>query len=163
MARVAEGFGVAWHTANDAVLTEGERVLINDPARYHGVRGLGVDAHVWRHTRTGDKHVTVVIDLTPIRDGTGFKSATTEELPDAAAVMDPFHVVRLATPWTVAVAGSSRICMAIAASGTIRFAGRGGPCTQMPGCSPTSNGPGSQRCAIDAHVEVEASWGSTGR
>jgi len=27
---------------------------------------------------------------------TGFKTATTEELPDAAAVMDPFHVVRLA-------------------------------------------------------------------
>ena len=27
---------------------------------------------------------------------TGFKSAATEELPDAATVMDPFHVVRLA-------------------------------------------------------------------
>ncbi len=27
---------------------------------------------------------------------TGFKTATAEELPDAAAVMDPFHVVRLA-------------------------------------------------------------------
>jgi len=26
----------------------------------------------------------------------GFKTATTEELPDATAVMDPFHVVRLA-------------------------------------------------------------------
>jgi transposase len=26
----------------------------------------------------------------------GFKTATTEELPDAVAVMDPFHVVRLA-------------------------------------------------------------------
>ena len=27
---------------------------------------------------------------------TGFKTATTQELPDAVAVMDPFHVVRLA-------------------------------------------------------------------
>ena len=27
---------------------------------------------------------------------TGFKTAATEELPDAVAVMDPFHVVRLA-------------------------------------------------------------------
>ena len=27
---------------------------------------------------------------------TGFKSAATEEVPDAVAVMDPFHVVRLA-------------------------------------------------------------------
>ena len=32
---------------------------------------LGVDEHVWRHTRRGDKYVTVIIDLTPIRDGTG--------------------------------------------------------------------------------------------
>ena len=27
---------------------------------------------------------------------TGFKTATSEDLPDAVAVMDPFHVVRLA-------------------------------------------------------------------
>jgi len=27
---------------------------------------------------------------------TGFKTATTEQLPDAVAVMDPFHVVALA-------------------------------------------------------------------
>jgi len=98
---------------------------------------IGVDEHVWRHTRRGDKYVTVIIDLTPIRAGsgparlldmvegrskqafkqwlaarpqawrdrvevvamdgfTGFKTATSEELPDAVAVMDPFHVVRLA-------------------------------------------------------------------
>lgn len=30
VARVAEGLGVAWNTANDAVLAEGYRVLIND-------------------------------------------------------------------------------------------------------------------------------------
>jgi len=92
---------------------------------------------VWRHTRKGDKYVTVIIDLTPIRNGTGparlldmvegrskqafsrwlaarprewrervevvamdgfmgFKTAAAEELPQAVAVMDPFHVVRLA-------------------------------------------------------------------
>ncbi|MGO4604338.1 ISL3 family transposase [Terrabacter sp. 2YAF2] len=137
VARVAEGLGVAWNTANDAVLAEGQRVLIADPARFEGVRAVGVDEHVWRHTRRGDKYVTVVIDLTGIRDGTGparlldmvlgrskqafkqwltdrpqawrdrvevvamdgftgFKTATSEELPDAVAVMDPFHVVRLA-------------------------------------------------------------------
>jgi transposase len=101
------------------------------------VQVIGVDEHVWHHTRRGDKYVTVIIDLTPIRDGTGparlldmvegrskqafktwlagrphawrdgvevvamdgftgFKTATHEELPDAVAVMDPFHVVRLA-------------------------------------------------------------------
>ena len=137
VARVAEGLGVAWNTANDAVLAEGRRVLINDTARFDDVRVLGVDEHVWRHTRKGDKYVTVIIDLTGIRAGTGparlldmvegrskqafkqwlserpkawrdgievvamdgftgFKTATTEELPDAVTVMDPFHVVRLA-------------------------------------------------------------------
>ncbi len=91
----------------------------------------------WRHTRKGGKYVTVIIDLTPIRDGTGparlldmvegrskaafktwlaerpqawrdaievvamdgftgFKTATSEALPEAVTVMDPFHVVRLA-------------------------------------------------------------------
>ena len=137
VARVAEGLGVSWNTANDAVLAEGKRVLIDDPGRFDGVAVLGVDEHVWRHTRRGDKYVTVIIDLTGVRDGTGparlldmvegrskqafktwlaerpeswrqavevvamdgftgFKTATTEELPDAIAVMDPFHVIRLA-------------------------------------------------------------------
>ena len=71
MARVAEALGVAWNTANDAVLAEGRRFLISDPARFDGVRVLGVDEHIWRHTRKGDKYVTVIIDLTGIRDGTG--------------------------------------------------------------------------------------------
>jgi len=121
---------------NAAVLAEGTRLLIDDEHRFDGVQVIGVDEHVWRHTRRGDKCVTVIIDLTPIRDGTGparlldmvegrskqafkawladrppswrqglrvvamdgftgFKTATTEELPAATAVMDPFHVVRL--------------------------------------------------------------------
>ena len=71
VARVAEGLGVGWHTANDAVLAEGHRVLISDPARFDGVAVIGVDEHAWRHTRLGDRYVTVVIDLTPVRDGTG--------------------------------------------------------------------------------------------
>jgi transposase len=137
VARVAEALGVSWSTANDAVLAEGRRVLIDDPQRFDGVRVIGVDEHVWRHTRRGDKYVTVIIDLTPVRDRTGparlldmvegrskqafktwlaarpddwrtglevvamdgftgFKTATTEELPEATAVMDPFHVVHLA-------------------------------------------------------------------
>jgi transposase len=65
VARVAEGLGVAWNTANDAVLAEGKRVLIEDPHRLDGVQVLGVDEHVWRHTWRGDKYVTVIIDLTP--------------------------------------------------------------------------------------------------
>jgi transposase len=53
------------------VLAEGKRVLIEDPSRFDGVKVIGVDEHVWRHTRRGDKYVTVIIDLTPIRDQTG--------------------------------------------------------------------------------------------
>lgn len=49
IARIAEGLGVAWGTANDAVLAEGQRVLINDPARFEGVAVVGVDEHVVRH------------------------------------------------------------------------------------------------------------------
>ena len=136
VARIAEGLAVSWHTANNAVLAEGKRVLIDDVGRFDGVQVIGVDEHAWRHTRRGEKYVTVIIDLTPIRDGTGaarlldmvegrskeafktwlaeqnqawrdavevvamdgftgFKTATTEELPDAVPVLDPFHVVRL--------------------------------------------------------------------
>jgi transposase len=71
VARVADGLGVAWNTANDAVLAEGKRLLINDDQRFDGVTVIGVDEHAWRHTRRGDKYVTVIIDLTGIRDGTG--------------------------------------------------------------------------------------------
>lgn len=71
VARIAAALGVSWNTANDAVLAEGRRVLICDPARFDGVKVLGVDEHVWRHTRRGDKYVTVIIDLTPVRDRTG--------------------------------------------------------------------------------------------
>ena len=137
VARVADGLGVSWNIANDAVLAEGRRVLIDGPGRFDGVAVVGVDEHAWRHTRRGDKYVTVIIDLTAVRAGTGsarlldmvegrskqvfktwlagrpqawrdrievvamdgftgFKTAAAEELPDAVAVMDPFHVARLA-------------------------------------------------------------------
>ncbi|MEA5638611.1 MAG: ISL3 family transposase [Cutibacterium granulosum] len=71
VSRAAAGLGVSWHTANTAILAEGERRLIDDPHRFDGVAVIGVDEHVWRHTRFGDKYVTVVIDLTPARDKTG--------------------------------------------------------------------------------------------
>ena len=58
MARIAQALGVSWNTANTAVLTEGQRLLINDSDRFDGVRVIGVDEHVWRHTPYGDKYVT---------------------------------------------------------------------------------------------------------
>ena len=71
IARVAAALAVAWDTANAAVLAEGRRLLIEDKTRFDGVTAIGVDEHCWRHTRKGDKYVTVIIDLTPIRNGSG--------------------------------------------------------------------------------------------
>lgn len=71
VSRAAAGLGVSWHTANTAILAEGRRRLIDDPTRFDGVTTIGVDEHVWRHTRFGDKYVTVIIDLTPNRNKTG--------------------------------------------------------------------------------------------
>ena len=47
VACVAQALGVSWNTANTAVLGEGQRLLINDPTRFNGVRVIGVDEHVW--------------------------------------------------------------------------------------------------------------------
>jgi transposase len=71
VSRVAAGLGVNWHTANTAVLAEGRRLLIGDPARFDGVTVIGVDEHAWRHTRLGDRYVTVIIDLTPVKEARG--------------------------------------------------------------------------------------------
>ena len=202
VARIAEGLGVSWHTANSAVLAEGRRALIDDPGRFDGVTVIGVDEHVWRHTRHGDKYVTVIIDLTPIRAGTGpsrlldmvegrskqafkqwlagrpkawrknievvamdgftgFKTAATEELPEAVAVMDPFHVVRL---------GGEALdkCRRRIQQATLGHRGRKGD--PLYGARRTlSTGAGlltpKQQTRLDAvfandaHVEVEATWG----
>ncbi|PXA78651.1 ISL3 family transposase, partial [Auritidibacter sp. NML120636] len=68
---IARKLAVSWHTANSAILAQGHRLLIDDPARFDGVSVIGVDEHVWRHTRRGDKYVTVIIDLTPISQKAG--------------------------------------------------------------------------------------------
>lgn len=71
ISRIAATLGVSWGTANAAILMEGLTRLVNDPHRFDGVKVIGVDEHVWRHTRRGDHFVTVIIDLTPVREGTG--------------------------------------------------------------------------------------------
>lgn len=71
IARVAANLGVAWNTASDAILAAGTEWLINRPDRLDAVTTVGVDEHVWRHTRAGGKYVTVIIDLTPTRTKTG--------------------------------------------------------------------------------------------
>ena len=129
---------VSWNTANDAVLAEGKRVLIDDPHRFDGVtvdrrRRARLAAHpprrqvrhrdhrphrrsataparpgCWTWSRaapsrrsrpgspTGPQAWRDGVEVVAMDGFTGFKTATAEELPDAVAVMDPFHVVRLA-------------------------------------------------------------------
>ncbi|MBG6226785.1 transposase [Arthrobacter sp. CAN_A2] len=202
VSRVAAGLGVSWHTANSAVLAEGKRRLIDDPGRFDGVSAIGVDEHVWRHTRRGDKYVTVIIDLTPIRektgparlldmiegrskqvfkdwlagrpqawrdgvevvamDGfTGFKTAASEELPDAVPVMDPFHVVRLAGD------GLDR-CRQRVQQATTGHRGRAGDPlyrarrTLHTGADLLTDRQQARLSTVFAaedHVEVEATWG----
>jgi transposase len=202
VARVAEGLGVAWDTANDAVLAEGRRVLIQDPARFDGVKVLGVGEHAWRHTRHGDRYVTVIIDLTAVRAGTGparlldmvegrskqafkawlaqreqswrdrvevvamdgftgFKTAASEELPEATAVMDPFHVVRLA-------GDALDRCRRRVQQDTRGHRGRtGDPLYAARRTLHTGAGLLTDKqkdrlitlFATDEHVEVEATWG----
>jgi hypothetical protein len=71
VARVAVALAVSWDTANDAVLAQGRRVLIGDPACFYAVAVIGVDEHRWRHMRRGDKLVTVIVEITPVREQTG--------------------------------------------------------------------------------------------
>ena len=183
VARVAEGLGVAWNTANSAVLPEGKRVLIEDAHRFDGVQVIGVDEHVWRHTRRGDKFVTVIIDLTPIRDGTGparlldmvegrSKQAFKQWLADRpqswrqglqVVAMDgfPFHVVRL---------GGDALdrCRRRVQLDTCGHRGhKGDPLYAARRTLHTGAGPLTDKqkdrlerlFADDAHVEVEATWG----
>jgi transposase len=79
---------------------------------------------------------------------TSFKTATSEELPDAVAVMDPFHVVRLA-------GDALDECRRRVQQRTHGHRGRRGepstppgePCTPAPTCSPAGRKTGSGTCS----------------
>jgi transposase len=136
---IAAELGVSWHTVSTiAMRTVAELIAAAGPDRLAGVRVIGVDEHRWAPRRRGTEgFVTLIIDLTPVHDGTGparlldlvagrsaaalkawlagqptafreqveviamdgfggYKTAAADELPEATAVMDPFHVVALA-------------------------------------------------------------------
>ena len=111
VARIAEGLGVSWNTANAAVLAEGKRVLLDDGARFDGVTtiraGTGparlLDMVEGRSKQAFKQWLADRpqqwrggVEVVAMDGFTGFKTAAAEELPGAAAMMDPFHVVRLA-------------------------------------------------------------------
>ena len=79
---------------------------------------------------------------------TGFKTATSEELPDAVAVMEPFHVVRLAGD---ALGQCRRRVQQVTCGHRGRKSdplyARGAPSTPAPRCSPRSSKPVSKPCS----------------
>jgi transposase len=139
VAAVARELGLSWDTVNTIAMDATQMIVAADTTRLDGVRVIGVDEHRWSHARRPgeDGYVTVIIDLTPVLQGTGrarlldlvpgrsaaalkswladqsqafrdrvevvamdgfggYKTAAADVLPDATAVMDPFHVVALA-------------------------------------------------------------------
>jgi transposase len=136
---VARELGLSWDTVNTIAMDATQTIVAADTARLDGVRVIGVDEHRWSHTRRRDQdgYVTVIIDLTPVLEGSGrarlldlvpgrsaaaltswlsaqtaqfrdqvevvamdgfggYKTAATDQLPEATTVMDPYHVVALA-------------------------------------------------------------------
>ncbi|MGV0835649.1 ISL3 family transposase [Mycolicibacterium thermoresistibile] len=139
IAAVARELGLSWDTVNTIAMDATQVIVATDLTRLDAVRVIGVDEHRWSHTRRSgeDGYVTVIVDLTPVLDGTGrarlldlvpgrsaaafktwlaertpafrdrveivamdgfsgYKNAAADQLPEATAVMDPFHVVALA-------------------------------------------------------------------
>ena len=88
------------------------------------------------------------IEVVAMDGFTGFKTATTEELPDAVAVMDPFHVVRLAGDALDQC--RRRIQQDLhghRGRATTRSTEPAAPCTPAPTCSPTSSSPPRRSCS----------------
>jgi len=73
VAAVARNLGVAWKIVNRAAAEAARTLVYASPSHLGGVRHLGVDEHKWKHVRGHGESswVTVLIDLTPVIDGTG--------------------------------------------------------------------------------------------
>ncbi len=73
VAAVARELGLSWDTVNTIAIDATQVIVAADTDRLDGVRVIGVDEHRWSHNRRsdGDGFVTVIIDLTPVLDGTG--------------------------------------------------------------------------------------------
>ncbi|AKK02022.1 Transposase [Corynebacterium epidermidicanis] len=64
----AQALGLGWELVNNAALQACREMVYRDPTPLAGVRILGVDEHVWKHTRRPGEpscYVTVLVDLTP--------------------------------------------------------------------------------------------------
>ncbi|PBI91059.1 Transposase [Rhodococcus erythropolis] len=70
---VAKALGLVWDVVNSLALSTVHNLVHAQPGHLDKVRVLGVDEHKWKHVRgQGDpSFVTVIVDLTPVIDGTG--------------------------------------------------------------------------------------------
>ncbi len=70
---VAKALGVGWNTVNTVAAELTRQLVFNQSTHLDAVRYLGVDEHKWKHCRGqgGADFVTVIVDLTPVIDGTG--------------------------------------------------------------------------------------------
>lgn len=73
VAAVARELGLSWDTVNTIAMDATQVIVASDTGRLDGVRVIGVDEHRWSHVRRSDQdgYVTVIVDLTPVLDGTG--------------------------------------------------------------------------------------------
>ena len=73
VAAVARELGLSWDTVNTIAMEATAVIVANDTGRLDGVRVIGVDEHRWSHVRRrgDDGYVTVIVDVTPVLDGTG--------------------------------------------------------------------------------------------
>ncbi|WP_256821632.1 transposase, partial [Dietzia sp. Die43] len=89
---VAKALGLGWDLVNDLAVSETRAMVYDQPGHFDGVRVLGVDEHKWKHVR-GDgssSFVTVLVDLTPVVDGTG---------PSRLLDMVPGRSAKVLTEW----------------------------------------------------------------
>ena len=74
VAATAKALGVGWELVNQVAVDACRQLVYDNPAHLDGVRILGVDEHVWKHTRKPGQPsnlVTILVDLTPLADGRG--------------------------------------------------------------------------------------------
>lgn len=73
MAAVARELGLSWDTVNTIACDAAKVIVATDTGRLDGVRVIGVDEHRWAHVHHPgeDGYVTVIVDLTAVRDGAG--------------------------------------------------------------------------------------------
>ena len=70
----AKALGIGWELVNQVALDACRKLVYDNPHHLDGVRILGVDEHVWKHTRRPTEPsnlVTILVDLTPLVDGRG--------------------------------------------------------------------------------------------